>query len=319
MDDPGDKQEVLRVAAVQAAPVFLDRDATIAKATHLLSEAADNGAQLVVFPESFIPGYPVWLWSGQADVEAAAFVRLYANAVDVPGAGTACLAEAARSTGVALAIGVTERESAYSRATLYNTLLIFDATGELVLRHRKLMPTYKERTVWGQGDGSSLATVELHGARIGGLLCWENLMPLARQALYAQGEQVHLAPTADTGAAWQASIRHIAYEGRMFVVSCCQVLDRTAYANDPALAGFAADAGWLITGGTAIVSPAGECGYLAGPVYCEETILYADLDLERAVEAKHSFDVAGHYARPDVLELRINRERRTPLVDVRSQ
>jgi nitrilase len=186
-----------------------------------------------------------------------------------------------------------------------------------VLHHRKLMPTYKERTVWGQGDGSSLATVELNGARIGGLLCWENLMPLARAALYAQGEQVHLAPTADTGAPWQASLRHIAYEGRVFVVSCCQVLHRTAFPDDPALAGFAADAGWLITGGSAIVSPAGDCDYLAGPVYGEETILYADLDLEKVVQAKHSFDVAGHYARPDVLELRINRARNAPLVDLR--
>jgi len=319
MDGPGDIQPLVRVAAVQAAPVFLNRDATVAKATELLSQAAHNGAQLVVFPESFVPCYPVWLWSGRADVEADAFARLYANAVDVPGACTAGLSEAARSTAVALAIGVTERESTYSRGTLYNTLLVFDANGELVLHHRKLMPTYKERTVWGQGDGSSLTTVALNGTRIGGLLCWENLMPLARQALYAQGEQVHLAPTADTGAPWQASLRHIAYEGRVFVVSCCQVLHRSAFPDDAALAGFPADAGWLITGGTAIVSPAGDCNYLAGPVYGEETILYADLDLQKVVEAKHSFDVAGHYARSDVLELRINRERHAPLVDVGCQ
>jgi len=315
MDGPGDKQPLVRVAAVQAAPVFLNRAATIAKAAGLMSQAAANGAQLVVFPESFIPCYPVWLWAGRADVEPDAFARFYANAVDVPGADTACLSEAARTTGVALAIGVTERESTYSRGTLYNTLLVFDASGELVLHRRKLMPTYKERTVWGQGDGSSLATVRLNGIRIGGLLCWENLMPLARHALYAQGEQVHLAPTADTGAAWQASLRHIAYEGRVFVVSCCQVLHRTAFPDDPALAGFPADAGWLITGGTAIVSPAGDCDYLAGPVYGEETILYADLDLAKVVGAKHSFDVAGHYARPDVLELRINRKPQAQIVD----
>jgi nitrilase len=304
------------VAAVQAAPVFLDREATIAKAAGLISQAAGNGAQLVVFPESFVPCYPVWLWAGRADVEVDAFSRLYANAVDVPGPDAACLSDAARSTGVAVAIGVTERESTYSRATLYNTLLVFDASGELVLHHRKLMPTYKERTIWGQGDGSSLVTVGLDGTRIGGLICWENLMPLARQALYAQGEQVHLAPTADTGAAWQASLRHIAYEGRVFVVSCCQVLHRNAFPDDPALEGFPPEAGWLITGGTAIVSPGGDCNYLAGPVYGEETILYADLDLERVVEAKHSFDVAGHYARPDVLELRINRKPQAQLVEM---
>jgi nitrilase len=319
MDVAGDKQPLVRVAAVQAAPVFLNREATIAKTARLINQAAGNGAQLVVFPESFIPCYPVWLWAGRADVEAAAFSRLYANAVDVPGADTACLSEAARSAGVAVAIGVTERESTYSRGTLYNTLLVFDASGELVLHHRKLMPTYKERTVWGQGDGSSLVTVALNGTRIGGLLCWENLMPLARQALYAQGEQVHLAPTADTGAPWQASLRHIAYEGRVFVVSCCQVLHRNAFPDDPALAGFPSDAGWLITGGTAVVSPGGDCNYLAGPIYGEETILYADLDLEQVVQAKHSFDVAGHYARPDVLELRINRKPQAQLVDVERQ
>jgi nitrilase len=311
----GDKQPILRVAAVQAAPVFLDREATVAKAAELIGAAAANGAQLVVFPESFVPCYPVWLRASRADVEVEAFSRLYANAVEVPGADTARLSEVARGAGVAIAIGVTERESTYSRSTLYNTLLIMDSTGELVLHHRKLMPTYKERTVWGQGDGSSLVTVGVNSARIGGLLCWENLMPLVRQTLYAQGEQVHVAPTADSGAAWQASLRHIAYEGRVFVVSCCQVLHRDSFADDPALAGFSADAGWLIRGGSAIVTPGGDCDYLAGPVYDQETILYADLDLARVVEAKHSFDVAGHYARPDILELRINRTPQAQLVE----
>jgi nitrilase len=315
----GDKQPVLRVAAVQAAPVFLDREATVEKVAELIGVAATDGAQLVVFPESFVPCYPVWLWAGRADVEVEAFSRLYANAVEVPGADTARLSEVVRGAGVAIAIGVTERESTYSRSTLYNTLLIMDSTGELVLHHRKLMPTYKERTVWGQGDGSSLVTVEVNTVRLGGLLCWENLMPLVRHTLYAQGEQVHLAPTADTGAAWQASLRHIAYEGRVFVVSCCQVLHRESFADDPALVGFPADAGWLIHGGSAIVTPGGDCDYLAGPVYDQETILYADLDLATLVEAKHSFDVAGHYARPDILELRINRTPQAQLVDCSHQ
>jgi nitrilase len=304
----------LRVAAVQAEPVFLDRDATVNKALALIEAAAVNGAQLIVFPEAFVPGYPVWLWAGRADVEPEAYVRLHANAVQVPDTTTACLAEAAARAGVGLAIGVTERDSAYSRATLYNTLLLFDQNGTLILHRRKLMPTYKERTVWGQGDASSLVTAEVHGVRVGGLICWENLMPLARQAMYAQGEQLHIAPTADTGLAWQATLRHIAYEGRIFVVSCCQVLRRS---DDPALSGFPADADWLMSGGSAIVSPTGNCDYLAGPLYEQEAILYADLDLADVIRAKHSFDVAGHYARADVLQLHVDRSVHAPLQEAR--
>ncbi|MBV9893654.1 MAG: carbon-nitrogen hydrolase family protein [Chloroflexi bacterium] len=305
----------LRVAAVQAESVFLDREATVNKALQLIEAAAASGAELVVFPEAFVPGYPVWLWGERADVEPDAYVRLYANAVQVPDATTACLAEAATRAGVGIAIGITERDAAYSRATLYNTLLLFGPDGRLILHRRKLMPTYKERTVWGQGDASSLVTADVHGVRVGGLICWENLMPLARQAMYAQGEQLHLAPTADTGKAWQATVRHIAYEGRIFVVSCCQVLRRT---DDPALSGFPADAEWLMRGGTAIVSPTGDCDYLAGPVYEQESILYADLDLTDVIRAKRSFDVAGHYARADVLQLHVDRNAHVPLQEERS-
>ena len=305
----------LRVAAVQAESVFLDREATVNKALQLIEAAAASGAELVVFPEAFVPGYPVWLWGERADVEPDAYVRLYANAVQVPDATTACLAEAATRAGVGVAIGITERDAAYSRATLYNTLLLFGPDGRLILHRRKLMPTYKERTVWGQGDASSLVTADVHGVRVGGLICWENLMPLARQAMYAQGEQLHLAPTADTGKAWQATVRHIAYEGRIFVVSCCQVLRRT---DDPALSGFPADAEWLMSGGTAIVSPTGDCDYLAGPLYEQESILYADLDLADVIRAKHSFDVAGHYARSDVLQLHVDRNAHVPLQEERS-
>ncbi|HLZ26557.1 MAG TPA: carbon-nitrogen hydrolase family protein [Chloroflexota bacterium] len=305
----------LRVAAVQAEPVFLNREATVNKALALIEAAAVNGAELIVFPEAFVPAYPVWLWAGRADVEPEAYVRLYANAVQVPDATTDCLGEAAARAGVGVAIGVTERDADYSRATLYNTLLLFDQNGTLILHRRKLMPTYKERTVWGQGDASSLVTAEIHGVRVGGLICWENLMPLARHSMYAQGEQLHIAPTADTGQAWQATLRHIAYEGRIFVISCCQVLRRI---DDPALSGFPADADWLMSGGTAIISPTGDCDYLAGPVYEQEAILYADLDLADVIRAKHSFDVAGHYARADVLQLHVDRGVHAPLQEARS-
>ncbi len=260
----GDQPRTIRLATIQAAPVFLDREATVAKAVSLISEAASEGAELILLPESFVPGYPVWLWSsndgGNPGLEEDAFARLFANAVEVPSDSTRSLGQAARDANAVVAIGVTERESEYGHGTLYNTLLVFDQDGRLILRHRKLMPTYKERTVWGQGDGSSLAVCETSLGRIGGLICWENLMPLARYALYAQGEQVHLAPTA------------------------------------------------------AIVAPGGDCDYLAGPLFNEEGILRADLDLGAVARAKHSFDVAGHYARPDVFELHVSRAARRPVI-----
>jgi len=309
--------QVVRASAVQAAPVFLDGEATLEKAIGLIGEAAEGGADLIVMPESLIPGYPVWLWAssdgGQSGLEAEAFARLYANAVEVPGPIADRLGQAARSAQAVVAIGVTEREAAFSRGTLYNTLLVYGPDGELLLRHRKLMPTYKERTVWGQGDGSTLSVVPTPAGRVGGLICWENLMPLARYGLYAQGEQIHLAPTADCGDAWQPTLRHIGYEGRVFVVACSQVLSRDALSDEPTLAGFPDDSGWLMRGGSAIVSPGGD--YLAGPLWEQEGILYADLDLGQVVKAKHSLDVAGHYARPDVFELRINRGCHPPFVD----
>lgn len=313
-----DHYPTVRAAAVQAAPILLDRAATVEKACRLVQQAADGGAELVVLPEAFVPGYPVWLWSsndgGHPELEEEAFARLYANAVAVPGEATATLGRAARAARAVVAIGVTEREAEYGHGTLYNSLLIFSRAGELIARHRKLMPTYKERTVWGQGDGSSLSVLDTSVGRLGGLICWENLMPLARYALYAQGEQVHLAPTADCGDAWQPTLRHIAYEGRVFVIASCQVLSRQALSDEPALAGFPPDAGWLMRGGSAIVAPGGDCPYLAGPLWEQEGILQATLDLARVVKAKHSLDVSGHYSRPDVFELHVNRTPHRPIV-----
>ena len=307
---------MVRIATIQAAPVLLDARLTLEKAVSLIGEVGAS-ADLVLLPESFIPGYPVWLWAssdgGQPGLEADAYLRFFENSIEVPGPETSVLGEAARAANAVVAIGVSERESRHGRGTLYNTLLIFDHDGSLIGRHRKLIPTYRERTVWGQGDGSTLLVHETDAGRIGGLICWENLMPLPRYALYSQGEQIHLAPTADAGAAWQHSLHHLAYEGRMFVVASCQVLSYDMISADPAAAGFSEGTGWIMRGGSAIVAPGGDCPYLAGPLWEEEGILQAEIDLSEVARAKHSLDVAGHYARPDVFELRIDRSPQAPV------
>jgi nitrilase len=309
--------EVPRVfiaAAMQASPVFLDRAATVAKACRLIAEAADAGARLIVFPEAFIPGYPYWLWGDRPGtvegLEQRAFVRLWQEAIDIPGPETAALAAAARAAGAVVAIGVNERESMFGRATLYNTLLTLGPDGSILSRHRKLMPTYRERTVWGAGDGNGLDVVDTSLGRIGGLICWENYMPLARYHAYAQGEQIHLAVTVDDSPSWGLLARTIAAEGRVFVVSVCQVFERSQFADEPLLSGFAPDVDRLSTGGSLIVAPGGNV--LAGPLHGEEGMLTAELDLGRVIAEKHSLDVTGHYARPDVFRLIVNDRAMTP-------
>jgi predicted amidohydrolase len=293
---------------VQATPVFLDREATLAKTCRLIAEAAALGARLVVFPETFIPGYPYWLWGDRPGVvpglEQQAFAALWREAIDVPGPATEQLGAAARDADACVVIGVNERESAYGRGTLYNTLLTFGPDGRLLGSHRKLVPTYKERTVWGAGDGSTLAVHPTPLGRIGGLICWENYMPLARYHQYAQGVQVHAAVTVDDSASWQQLVRTIAAEGRVYVVAVCQHFARSQFPDEAFLGGFPAEADVLSGGGSLIVAPGGEV--LVGPLEGGEGILTAEIDLARVVAEKHSLDVAGHYARPDVFRLTVN-------------
>ncbi|MBI4233687.1 MAG: carbon-nitrogen hydrolase family protein [Chloroflexi bacterium] len=315
-------QETFKAAAVQAAPVFLDREATLEKACRLVEEAASRGASLVVFPETWVPGYPVWasrvpawrVWKpGQR-----AFARLFRNAVEVPGPATDALGAAARRTGVYLVIGVNEREAEFGRGTLYNTILFFGRDGRLLGRHRKLMPTFHERTVWGLGDASGLAPHATQVGRLGGLICWEHWMPLARYALYTQGEQVHAALWPSSygldsveGEMVQTASRHYAHEGRTFVVAACGYLTRDMLPRDFDLGDEAAR--WpqvLLTGGSAIIAPDGR--YLAGPFFEGEGILYADINLEEIPQLKQSLDVAGHYARPDIFQVTVNRSRQAP-------
>jgi nitrilase len=291
--------EAVRVACVQAEPAVFDRAATIAKLSNLAREAAAGGARLALFPETFVPVYPSNRWARHLahGVDGAGlWARLAQESVEVPGPDADAIGAAARDAGLWLAVGVNERE----RGTLYNSLLIYAPDGSLALHHRKLVPTNHERLVWGQGDGRGLETVDAGFARIGGLICWENLMPLARFALYERGVEIYLAPTADDGESWHDSIRHIASESRAFVLSCCVLQRASSYPADVPLA----EGGDLLgRGGSAIVAPDGS--YLAGPLWDEEGILYADLEPTVLYTARQRFDPAGHYHRPDVLSLTV--------------
>lgn len=293
------------VACIQAEPVVLDREASIDKLAELTAKAAGEGASLVVFPEAFLPAYPSSAWAkalaGWADPRAkAAFALLAREAVSIPSPAADRLAGIAREHDVYLATGVTETDPARN-GTLFNTLLLHDPEGTLVLRHRKLVPTNHERLVWGQGDGSGLRAVPTGLGRIGGLICWENYMPLARFALYESGVEIYLAPTADDGDVWQQTLVHIARESRSFVVSPSHFQRASAYPSDFPLADELAGMDVIGRGGSAILGPDG--AYLAGPLYDEEGILYAQLDPDRLFEERQRFDAAGHYHRPDILRL----------------
>jgi nitrilase len=299
----------VKVACVQAEPVILDRDATIEKLATLAAEAAGNGAQLLVFPEAFIPAYPSSVWAralaGWSDDGAkAAYALLARESLEVPGDAADRLGEIAREHEVWLVTGVTERDPEHP-GTLFNTLLYHSPDGSLALTHRKLVPTNHERLVWGQGDGGGLHAIQTDLGRLGGLICWENYMPLARFALYESGVEIYLASTADDGDAWQATLVHIARESRAFVISPSHFQRAASYPSDFPLSHLFDGIDVIGRGGSAILAPDGS--YLAGPLYDEEGILYAELDPTRLDEERQRFDPAGHYHRPDVLELRVKR------------
>lgn len=299
----------VKVAVVQAAPVVMQRDATIDKAVSLTHEAAAAGARLVLFPEAFVPAYPRALSFGvvvgsRTDGGRRLWARYNANSVDVPSAATERLGAAARAAGVFLAIGVIERDQT-SGGTLYCTLLYFGPDGKLLGKHRKLKPTAGERLIWGEGDGSTLPVFDTEIGRLGGLICWENYMPLARMAMYRKGVEIYLAPTADQRDGWQATIRHIALEGRCYVLGCNQYATKSMYPADlEERDGLDAAPEELCRGGSAIISPLGD--YLAGPLYDAEGILYAELERAKLAEAKFDFDVIGHYARNDVFHFSVD-------------
>ncbi|SBW12766.1 Bifunctional nitrilase/nitrile hydratase NIT4 [uncultured Alphaproteobacteria bacterium] len=295
-------------AVVQDASVPFDAEAAAARAAARIAEAADRGARLVAFPEAFVGGYPKG-----ANFEIAvgmrtpagrdAFRRCFDGAIAVPGPVTERLGRAARAARAHVVIGVIEKDG----GTLYCTALFFGADGSLLGRHRKLMPTAAERLMWGMGDGSTLPVFDTPAGRLGAVICWENYMPMLRMAMYAKGVTVYCAPTADDRETWLPTMRHIALEGRCFVLSACQAIRRSAFPE-----GYVAvddDGGgdndrWLMRGGSAIVGPLGEV--LAGPVWEESAILTAELDFDDLARARFDFDVAGHYARPDVFTLSVD-------------
>lgn len=304
----GLKTGVVRAAVVQAAPAIMDKKETLQIVRKLAFDAAGQGAKIILFPEAFIPCYPRGLTFGtvvgsRSPEGRKDFARYYENSIDVPGPEAEELGEIAAKCGAYLSIGVMERDG----GTLYCTLLYYGPGGDLLAKHRKLLPTGSERLIWGQGDGSTLAAVDTPYGVMSGLICWENYMPLARTALYGRNTSIYLAPTADQREIWQSSMRHIALEGRCFVLSCNQFVTKDMYPRDLKCYGeLESQPEIMCRGGSAIIDPLG--AYLAGPCWDREEILIADLDLSAIVEARYDFDVIGHYARPDVFTLLVNDE-----------
>ena len=294
-----------KAAVIQAASLPHDSVASAGKAAALIRQAAENGAKFAVFPEAFLGGYPkgasfgtpVGLRKPQGREDFRAY---HTQAIDLDGEEVAILSDAVAEAAIFVVIGVIERDG----ATLYCTALFFDGAKGLVAKHRKLMPTGAERLIWGFGDGSTMPVIETALGRIGAVICWENYMPMMRMAMYDQGVTLYCAPTADDRDGWAASMRHIALEGRCFVLSACQHITRGAYRSDYDCALGNDPETILLRGGSMIVAPLGEV--LAGPDYSGEIILYADIDPDDATRGKYDFDVAGHYARPDIFNLSVN-------------
>jgi nitrilase len=300
-----------RASVVQAAPVAFDRERTLQKLGDLAADAARAGAQLAVFPEAFVGGYPRGVTFGTVVGERSPegrdhFRRYWESAVDVPGPDVDRLAGLARATGLHLVVGVVERDG----GTLYCTVLVLSPTGYLG-KHRKVMPTGAERLIWGFGDGSTLPVFDTPLGRLGSVICWESYMPLLRMAMYARGVQLYCAPTADGRETWLSTVRHIALEGRCFVLSCNQFARRRDYPADIDNVLAAEPDAVVMAGGSCIVGPLGQV--LAGPDNDGETILCAELDLAEITRAKLDFDAVGHYARPDVFRLVVDEEPRPPV------
>lgn len=308
----------VKIAVVQAGSVIMDKQGCIEKASELLKEAGKNGAQLVVFPEAFIPCYPRGMSFGAVvgsrSLEGRKdYQRYWDNAIQVPSADTDTLGAAVKEAGVYCVIGVIEKDQDTSEGTVFCTALFFGPDGTLLGKHRKLKPTASERLIWGEGDGSTMPVIETPFGRIGALICWENYMPLARAAMYAKGIQIYVAPTADSRDTWFATMRHIAIEGRCFVIGCNQYSCKKDYPEDIASREEFKDLpDEMCRGGSCVVNPLG--AFVVEPVIGEEKIIYTELDLRQVAQGQFDFDAMGHYSRPDVFQLIVNTKKKTNVV-----
>ncbi len=297
----------IRIAAAQLSPVYLNKKLTVQKVCDAITEAGNNGAKLIVFPEVFIAGYPDWIWlvpNSNVKLLNELYIKLVENAVSVPDESTEKICKAAKSAKINVIVGMHERNSEKSGASLYNSLLFINETGKIIGKHRKLIPTGGERLIWAQGDGSTLRSYETSAGKIAGLICWENFMPLARNAIYESGAQILASPTWDKSPNWLQSMQHIAREGGIFVISVCMTLKMSDIPDELEFKSlYPPEREWINTGNSCIVAPNGKL--LAGPLEAEEKILYADIDLNQIISAKRMFDVVGHYSRPDVFEFKV--------------
>ncbi|MGC9369149.1 MAG: carbon-nitrogen hydrolase family protein [Paracoccaceae bacterium] len=306
-----------RIAVVQQPPVYLDLEKSMERAVALIAEAAGQGARLAVFPETWLPGYPTFVWRLKPGAGMGTTDALYrlsqANSVDVGKGGLEPLQEAAREHEMVLVVGFQEIDGSVSGSTLFNSCAIIDADGRIANLHRKLMPTNPERMVWGFGDGSGLNVVDTAIGRVGALICWENYMPLARYALYAQDIDVYVAPTWDSGDTWLATMQHIAREGGCWVIGCATALEASDIPEDlPFRDELFPDAGeWVNPGDAVVYKPFG--GVVAGPMHKEKGLLTAEIDVAAAAASRRKFDASGHYARPDVFTLTVNRQKQVPV------
>ena len=299
----------IKVAAAQLSPVFLNKEKTVEKACKAILEAGKNGAKLIVFPEAFISGYPDWVWlipnSKGAELNEL-YLKLVENAISVPDGSTKKLCEAAKTARINVVIGMHECNTETSSASLFNSLLFIDEKGLILGKHRKLIPTGGERLIWSQGDGSTLSSYNTSAGKIAGLICWENLMPLARNAIYEFGTQILVSPTWDKSPNWIQTMQHVAREGGLFVISTCMALKMDDIPDQYEFKKLYPEGrDWINVGNSSIIAPNGKV--IAGPLEAKEGILYADINLQDIIKAKRMFDVVGHYSRPDVFNFNVSR------------